>query len=35
MLLTSTESAAETAIEVSVVVPTRGRLDLLDRSLDA
>jgi glycosyltransferase involved in cell wall biosynthesis len=35
MLSTSSESAAETAIEVSVVVPTRGRLDLLDRSLDA
>jgi glycosyltransferase involved in cell wall biosynthesis len=32
---TTTERAAESAIEVSVVVPTCGRLDLLDRSLDA
>lgn len=27
--------AAQAVLEVSVVVPTRGRLDLLDRSLDA
>lgn len=27
--------AAQAALQVSVVVPTRGRLDLLDRSLDA
>ncbi len=32
---TTTEYAAEAAIAVSVVVPTSGRLDLLDRSLDA
>jgi glycosyltransferase involved in cell wall biosynthesis len=30
-----TGTVADVVIEVSVVVPTRGRLDLLDRSLDA
>jgi glycosyltransferase involved in cell wall biosynthesis len=33
--MTSAGIAAQTALEVSVVVPTYGRLDLLDRSLDA
>lgn len=31
----TTENSSEAAIAVSVVVPTSGRLDLLDRSLDA
>ncbi|MDB5918242.1 MAG: hypothetical protein JWR40_2476 [Massilia sp.] len=29
------QAAAQAVLQVSVVVPTRGRLDLLDRSLDA
>jgi GT2 family glycosyltransferase len=35
MLSTIAGTVDEVAIEVSVVVPTSGRLDLLDRSLDA
>jgi glycosyltransferase involved in cell wall biosynthesis len=35
MPTTTTTNTAETVVEVSVVVTTRGRLDLLDRSLDA
>jgi glycosyltransferase involved in cell wall biosynthesis len=34
-MTSTTESAADAAVDVSVVVPTCGRLDLLDRSLDA